>query len=253
VRWITRVPHSSREACATLTEAEAAWQSAQQAAGVQWVPVRKTPLGERWVVCATAGEERAHATLAHQVAQTRQVWEQQLWHLGNRRFACEADAYTALAQLLKKSPDCQEWQIVAILTLEDEALKREGQRKASLIVATNVLDPEQLSDLELIQTYRDQGSVERGFAFLKDPLFVASSVFVETPAHRGLQPRDGAVSLGLSAGRASLARAVGCRRPDGAQPTQATDRSANDAPDLPVLRRRDSRRVPALSGTTTAG
>jgi transposase len=78
-RWITRVPDSSREARAALTEAEAAWQSPQQAAGVQWAPVRQTPLGERWVVvCATAGEERAHATLAHQVAQTRQVWEQRL-------------------------------------------------------------------------------------------------------------------------------------------------------------------------------
>ena len=42
-----------------------------------------------------------------------------------------------------------------------------------------MLDQEQLADLELIQTYKDQHSVERGFEFLKDPLFLASSVFVK--------------------------------------------------------------------------
>ena len=37
----------------------------------------------------------------------------------------------------------------------------------------------QLTDQELIQTYKDQHRVERGFSFLKDPLFLASSVFVK--------------------------------------------------------------------------
>jgi transposase len=49
------------------------------------------------------------------------------------------------------------------------------------LVATNGLDPALLSNQELIQTYKEQGSVERGFAFLKDPLFLASSVFVKKP------------------------------------------------------------------------
>jgi transposase len=30
-------------------------------------------------------------------------------------------------------------------------------------------------------TYKEQGGVERGFRFLKDPLFLASSVFVKKP------------------------------------------------------------------------
>jgi transposase len=33
----------------------------------------------------------------------------------------------------------------------------------------------------LIHTYKEQHSVERGFSFLKDPLFLASSVFVKRP------------------------------------------------------------------------
>jgi len=48
-------------------------------------------------------------------------------------------------------------------------------------VATNVLDPQELSDEEAIRTYKAQSTVERGFAFLKDPLFLASSVFLKKP------------------------------------------------------------------------
>lgn len=65
---------------------------------MQWLHVRQPPRGERRVVVRTiTGEERARTTLARQAKQFRQVWEQQLWHLGNRRFVCEADAHAALA------------------------------------------------------------------------------------------------------------------------------------------------------------
>src|SRR5262249_38463514 len=58
---------------------------------------------------------------------------------------------------------------------------RAVRRKAAFLVATNVLDETTLSDLEVIQTYKAQSAVERGFSFLKDPLFLASSVFVKKP------------------------------------------------------------------------
>ena len=48
-------------------------------------------------------------------------------------------------------------------------------------MATNELDPTALSDEELIQTYaKKQQKVERGFRFLKDPLFMASTVFLKS-------------------------------------------------------------------------
>src|SRR5256712_9965293 len=49
------------------------------------------------------------------------------------------------------------------------------------MVGTNELESAALSDQELVATYKDQGGVERGFRFLKDPLFLASSVFVKKP------------------------------------------------------------------------
>ncbi len=78
-------------------------------------------------------------------------------------------------------PDGAVWQVEASVTLDAVALERGARRQACFLVATNVLDPDLLPDHELIQTYQEQHSVERGFTFLKDPLFLASSVFVKRP------------------------------------------------------------------------
>jgi transposase len=206
VQWISRVPDTSIEARTALAVADHDWQ---QEGDLFWAASRPAPAGERWVVVRTTqGEERARATLARQVDKTRAQWEKAFWHLGNQRFACAPDAEAALAQQLKHRPawltvqtqlveqakhaqpgrprtgappDHLEWQLVATLAVDEAALAQAVRRQASYLVATNVLDPTQLPDLELIQSYQDQHSVERGFAFLKDPLFLASSVFLKKP------------------------------------------------------------------------
>jgi transposase len=51
------------------------------------------------------------------------------------------------------------------------------------LIATNELDETRLPTVELLTVYKDQNrSVERGFRFLKDPLFFASSFFLKKPA-----------------------------------------------------------------------
>jgi transposase len=207
VRWISRVPDTSTEARAALEVADDGWQ---QEGTLFWARAPQAPAGERWVVVrTTSGEERARATLQRQVEQAHQTWEKQLWHLSTQRFACEPDAQAALAQQLKKrpawlvvhsrliahpkqhrpgrpragtTPDRTEWQVEASVAVDAEAVTHAVQRKASFLVATNVLDAAQLADQDLIQTYKEQHSVERGFSFLKDPLFLASSVFVKKPS-----------------------------------------------------------------------
>jgi transposase len=206
VRWISRVPDTSKEAKAALAVADDAWQRDWE---LFWAPAPQAPAGERWVVVRTAqGEQRARATLTRQVEQALVHWEKTLWHLSNQRFACVPDARAALAQQLKQCPawlqvesvlvmqpkhrrpgrprkdappDHVEWQILTTLAVDEAAVAREVRRKATFLVATNVLDPAQLSDHELIRIYKEQHSVERGFSFLKDPLFLASSVFVKNP------------------------------------------------------------------------
>jgi transposase len=74
-----------------------------------------------------------------------------------------------------------QWQITSSVSVNRPRVEQEVRRKACFIVATNVLDAAVLEDTEVVETYKGQGSVERGFRFLKDPLFLASSVFVKKP------------------------------------------------------------------------
>jgi hypothetical protein len=55
------------------------------------------------------------------------------------------------------------------------------KRAGKLILATNVLDEQILSDESVLKEYKAQQSTERGFRFLKDPLLFTSSIFLNTP------------------------------------------------------------------------
>jgi transposase len=144
---------------------------------------------------------------SRQVEKAEHSWKQKLWHLSNRHFACEADAQSALAHELKGLPvwlevqsefvsfqhhtgrgrprkdaaAAMQWHIQATVTVKQPQVEQEARRKACFIVATNVLDSAILPEQEVVTTYKDQGGVERGFRFLKDPLFLASSVFLKKP------------------------------------------------------------------------
>jgi transposase len=55
------------------------------------------------------------------------------------------------------------------------------QRAGRFILATNELDAESLNESQVLAEYKGQQGNERGFGFLKDPLFFASSVFLKSP------------------------------------------------------------------------
>lgn len=54
-------------------------------------------------------------------------------------------------------------------------------QQSCFILATNELEATQLSPLDLLHGYTGQGHVERGFRFLKDPCFLASSLYLKKP------------------------------------------------------------------------
>ena len=63
------------------------------------------------------------------------------------------------------------YQISATLISKPKAIEVEIQRAGKFILATNVLDEQILSDESVLKEYKAQQSTERGFRFLKDPLF----------------------------------------------------------------------------------
>lgn len=72
-----------------------------------------------------------------------------------------------------------QWQ--ATLERKPEFEQQVRQRQSRFILATNVLDEQSYPAERLLQEYKGQQHVERGFRFLKDPLFFTSSVFVKKP------------------------------------------------------------------------
>ena len=153
VKWISRVSETSREAKTVLREGSQEWQHAEDGT-MHWFTREMTlPQGaERWVVVRTAAaQQRAHATLQRQVSRAHASWEQKCWHLGKRRFACEADAQSTLERELKglpawleghsevvaharhtgkgrprkgASPATQQWQIVATVTVSSHRWRK---------------------------------------------------------------------------------------------------------------------------------
>jgi transposase len=152
--------------------------------------------------------ERARVTLQRQAERDLVSWTKRFWHLGNTTFACQVDAEAALAKALERLPgwiqvqtevrgiskqakpgrprkdtvpSAHVWQLQATVALLPEAIEAEALRRAAYIIGTNLLDEEAWPDEAVIALYHEQTVAERGFAFLKDPLFLASSVFVKKP------------------------------------------------------------------------
>jgi transposase len=69
----------------------------------------------------------------------------------------------------------------ATLVQNTEAIADAQRIAGRFIVATNVLDCDELGAVNVLSEYKKQQSSERGFRFLKDPLFFSSSVFLKSP------------------------------------------------------------------------
>jgi len=66
--------------------------------------------------------------------------------------------------------------------VNETALETAKHSLGRFIIATNDLDANRLSPQAMLENYKDQGvSVERGFRFLKDPMFFAHSLFLKKP------------------------------------------------------------------------
>ena len=208
--WVSRVPETSTAAKNALEEVEEQWQALPDGSGEYVVRIMDLPQGkERWVIVRTSAQMQASKEqMEKKVKKTHQEWEKRLWHLSKQAFSCENDAQQAWKEAMKgkpswlmatftwkeqgqyqqrgrpkkeATPDQTVWYLVPKLEVDQHEVTVLARKKAAFIVATNILDTQRLSHEQVISTYKEQGGVERGFRFLKDPLFLASSIFVKKP------------------------------------------------------------------------
>lgn len=211
VGWVTRVPETVGAAKAVLQAVEIEAME-DVGDGYRICPLCNTygDVRQRWlVVYSQQAYERESKLLEKRLARAEEKAEKEWRSLQKTIFQCQTDALAAATQLGKKLPwHCPQaeldpikkyakpgrpakdavpqivgWQLNGPLIAKDEAIEQKRQRLGRFIVATNVLDEEVLPNIKLLNVYKEQGSaVERGFRFLRDPLFFADSLFLKSPA-----------------------------------------------------------------------
>ncbi|MBO1072872.1 MAG: IS1634 family transposase [Dolichospermum sp. DEX189] len=157
---------------------------------------------QRWLVVQS--QERRESDLrklTQKIIKAESKAVQDLKKLSQEEFACEADAIKALSKLSKQfkyhqinvsivtqiksktkdSPQEICYQISATVSQDESKINTELLSAGRFIIATNVLDSKELSDDSMLSEYKAQQSCERGFGFLKDPLFFADSIFLKSP------------------------------------------------------------------------
>jgi transposase len=112
-----------------------------------------------------------------------------------------------------------------------------SQRQAGrFVLATNQLDKEFLGDEQLLIHYKQQQGIERGFRFLKDPLFFASSLFLKTPERiMALAFIMALCLLVYNLGQRQLRLAPLRARGDGAESVGKADSASNIALDFSMF------------------
>ena len=161
------------------------------------------------VVYTQAAQRRAEQTVNKQHLKQSQLEYKAFSTLAKQTFACIADAAAALAHLQKtvkvvalhdphivevvgfkgkgrpsknRKPDSINYRIEAAVGSVLETRLRKIQQKSCFIIASNQLDESQLSHEEILDHYTPgQQKVERGFRFLKDPWFMANTLFLKSP------------------------------------------------------------------------
>jgi transposase len=164
---------------------------------------------QHWVVVFSP---QAHARALHSVRkqyEKKSIADQKAFDtLCKQDFACEIDALAAAEKLTKKlkistlndlgteavpifskagrpaknsSPDGYKYRISASLSSDYQSFQKRLKRKSCFILATNQTDTTLMSSQQILVDYKNQQKVERGFRFLKDPMFLASSVFLKSP------------------------------------------------------------------------
>ena len=214
VKFVTRVPETTNEAKRRIQEAEIdSMEPLTEGYRAEECRSEYGDTEQRWlVVYSEEAEERAQETVEDQVQREHEKEKKAFSKLTDREFACREDAEQALeefeADLEASEFESKQVQRAPRYTLEESSstggegnrLKKTGEvewllrgtlvpseaRKAQLlkkkslfILATNELDEETLPAEELLRGYKGQVRVERGFRFLKEPWFMASSIYLQ--------------------------------------------------------------------------
>ncbi len=200
LKWITRVPRSIKAAQFYVRETPDSEFIKTDREGYKAVEKESNYAGikQKWIIIESAARKESDLKqLSKKIIKDEAKANSLVTSLSQKKyenrteikavFDCEQKKLKYHDLVLKdvaKTTDKKSKKIVykATIVLEKKSDKIEADKKKAgrFILATNVL--ENLSPSDILTAYKGQQSCERGFRFLKDPLFFADSVFLKSPS-----------------------------------------------------------------------
>lgn len=208
--WITRVPATVGGTRELILAVSGEWAQTRPDRAYIELGSNYGGVEQRWLVVYTqSAHERAEKSVNKQHLKQSQIEYKAYSALANRDLACVADAEAALAYLQSKlkvvtldapaiigvpsfskkgrprkgqEPDTIRYRVEAGVACVLETRQLKIQHKSCFIIASNQLDVSLLSHEKMLELYTPgQQKVERGFRFLKDPWFMAHTLFLKSP------------------------------------------------------------------------
>jgi transposase len=209
ILWISRVPETLNESKAALAKTYTHWLPLTE--GYQYVALKSTYSGieQRWLlIFSQAAYKREIILLKKKFAKKSEEEYKAFTKLCRTPFDTQEAAQERLETFIKKCkylsinsldfekelffakkgrpskkdiPLGTHYYIRGIAYTDRTTFETMAHTKGKFIVATNELDQEKLDDQEVLSAYKGQSKVEGGFRFLKDPQFIAATLFVKKP------------------------------------------------------------------------
>jgi transposase len=208
--WITRVPENIKlvKQLVESNKQEFAWQELQEGYTGVWLGAVDRNMRQHWVmVYSEQAGKRETITLNKRIDKALLTAEKEVKKLANQAFACEKDAQQAVVMFEKKLkyhkltyqivpvtkfigrgrpkktelPALSHYQLQIQLDGSPEKQQPYRNKLGRFILATNDLCNSEMDAAALLNTYKEQQGVERGFRFIKDPQFHLNGIFLKKP------------------------------------------------------------------------
>lgn len=173
-----------------------------------WIDSNYGDVKQRWLlVSSEQAKKREQYTLDKRMLKESISALKSLQKLSKQRFACHDDAMKMLGIWMKsqpsmslseidviehpiftksgrpktaQEPDGYEYQVTGLLASELSFRERKLSEKGLFMLATNDCS-DTLTMAKMLELYKSQQSVEKGFRFLKSPDFLTSSLYLKKP------------------------------------------------------------------------
>ena len=210
-KWITRVPESIKEAKNLVKTKNSELNLIDIGNGYSLHSCLSNygDIEQRWLlIFSEQAAYREIKTLERKIEKAMKAHHKAILSLNKKKFESEKEAIDAAGKLIKKLfyfTGTYEIEIVEknekkgrplqnaakiisfykiLVKIEKNEIKinEEKLTKGRFILATNQMNEEELTNIQIFEEYKSLQNTERGFRFFKDPWFLAKQFFLKTPS-----------------------------------------------------------------------